>query len=345
MDDDNIESNLIAYAKEFLRSYTDTVYNNFPGSFELISELGMEATYFPLHERRLGEDTAIAVLYTSSDFYMFFLADRDNIVPSLYDADSELGFSRDRTFNTPADMRIMQAQDALGDALGISTNSILRVNRNTECVNIDGTDFVRHTVESMVHDAQSHGNSFANQAGQLADADLPDLLRESERRSMQASFSERYAALVESDMSPQTRGQEFEKLWRDVLEFHGWHPKKIRIPGEENDFTAIYQGLHILGEVRWFKDDEPMNGGKMREFLGKLDPRPQTIGLFVSHSGLNDGAWSVVRRAVNSKTVIVFERDDIESVLVHHEDIGAIFNRKLRDAYDFIFEEGQDIGG
>jgi hypothetical protein len=142
-------------------------------------------------------------------------------------------------------------------------------------------------------------------------------------------------------MSPQTRGQEFEKLWREVLEFHGWHPKKIRIPGEENDFTAIYQGLHILGEVRWFKDDEPMNGGKMREFLGKLDPRPQTIGLFVSHSGLNDGAKSVMRRAVNSKTVVVFERADIEAVLVHHEDIGAIFNRKLRDAYDYLFEEGQ----
>jgi hypothetical protein len=146
-------------------------------------------------------------------------------------------------------------------------------------------------------------------------------------------------------MSPQTRGQEFEKLWRDVLEFHGWHPKKIRIPGEENDFTAIYQGLHILGEVRWFKDDEPMNGGKMREFLGKLDPRPQTIGMFVSHSGIDNGAWSVVRRAVNSKTVTVFERADIESVLVHHEDIGEIFNRKLRVAYDFIFEEGQEIGG
>jgi hypothetical protein len=196
----------------------------------------------------------------------------------------------------------------------------------------------------MLYNAQSHGNTFGNQAGQLAKADLPDLLREAERKSRQARFSERYAALVASDMSPQTRGQKFEKLWRDVLEFHGWHPRKIRISGEENDFTAIYQGLHILGEVRWFKKDKPMNGGKMREFLGKLDPRPQTIGMFVSHSGLDDGAWSVVRRAVNSKTVVVFEPADIESVLVQYEDVGAIFNRKLRKAYDFIFEEGQDIG-
>lgn len=183
------------------------------------------------------------------------------------------------------------------------TSSILRLDPSSECVNAPNTDFVRgRPVELMLHDAQIHGNLLGNQAGQLAEADLPHLLSESERKGKQASLSERYAALMESDMSPQTRGQEFEKLWRDVLEFHGWHPKKIRIPGEENDFTAIYQCLHILGEVRWFKKGEPMNGGKMREFLGKLDPRPQTIGLFVSHSGLDAGAWSVLRRAVNSKT-------------------------------------------
>jgi Putative sugar-binding domain len=87
----------------------------------------MEATYFPLYERRLGEDTAIAVLFTSSDFYMFFLADRDSIMASLYDADSVWGFSPDWTRNTPDDMRIMQVRDVLG----ISTNSILGLDRNT----------------------------------------------------------------------------------------------------------------------------------------------------------------------------------------------------------------------
>jgi hypothetical protein len=271
MDDDDIESKLIAYATEFLRSYTDTVFNNFPESFQGISELGMEATYFPLCGRRLGVDTAIAVSFTSSDFYLFFLAaDRDITVARLEDMNSDPAFSPGWTRDTPADQRIMQVRD---DVLGISTSSILRLDRNTECL-APGADFVGQTVESMLYNAQSHGNTFGNQAGQLAKADLPDLLREAERKSRQARFSERYAALVASDMSPQTRGQKFEKLWRDVLEFHGWHPRKIRISGEENDFTAIYQGLHILGEVRWFKKDKPMNGGKMREFLGKPRSAP-----------------------------------------------------------------------
>jgi hypothetical protein len=339
MEDVDIESKMTTYATEFLKSYTDTIYNNFPGALERISEFGMEAKYFPLHQRVLGEDTAIAVLFTSSDFYMFFLADPDCIVARLKNADGDPAFSRGWTFDTPTNQRIPQVRDELG----ISVSSIVGLDRDSECVNVPGTDFVSTPVEDMVHHGQRHGNDAGNRAGQLAEEDLPDLLRELERRSRQASFSERYAALAESDLSPQTRGQEFEKLWRDVLEFHGWHPKKIRIPGEENDFTAIYQGLHILGEVRWFKDDEPMNGGKMREFLGKLDPRPQTIGLFISHSGLNEGAWSVVRRAVNSKTVVVLDRVDIEAVLAHHADIGKIFNKKLRDAYDYIFEEGQDI--
>jgi hypothetical protein len=83
MEDVDIESKMTTYATEFLKSYTDTIYNNFPGALERISEFGMEAKYFPLHQRVLGEDTAIAVLFTSSDFYMFFLADPDCIVARL----------------------------------------------------------------------------------------------------------------------------------------------------------------------------------------------------------------------------------------------------------------------
>ena len=100
--------------------------------------------------------------------------------------------------------------------------------------------------------------------------------------------------------------------------------------------------MHILGEVRWHA--EAMDGGKMREFLAKLDPRPQTIGLFISHSGVDDGARRVVRRAVNTKTVVIFDRDEIEQVLREATDPGLIFDEKLREAYDYIFESS-DSGG
>jgi hypothetical protein len=98
--------------------------------------------------------------------------------------------------------------------------------------------------------------------------------------------------------------------------------------------------LHILGEVRWF--DKPMDGGKMREFLAKLDPRPQTIGLFISCSGVNDGGMSVVRRSVNTKTVVIFGQEEIEMILRESADPGPVFDEKLRDAYDYIFESSDN---
>lgn len=144
---------------------------------------------------------------------------------------------------------------------------------------------------------------------------------------------------MSDEKNKQERGRKFELLWHDILDFYGWKPKKFRISGEENDFTAIYQGNHILGEVRWFDDDKPMTGSKMREFLGKLDPRPRTIGLFVSHSGFDKGAISVARRAVNTKTVVLLDKTTIEKILLGQSDPSNIFEEKLRDVYDSIFEQ------
>lgn len=81
-----------------------------------------------------------------------------------------------------------------------------------------------------------------------------------------------------------------------------------------------------------------MKSSKIRDFLAKLDPRPQTIGLFVSHSGIDNGAKSAIRRSNNTKTVIVFEKGDIECILLHGGDLGGIFSEKLRDFYDYMLE-------
>ncbi len=61
MDDVDIESNLITYATEFLESYASAI----------------------------DKDTALAVLCTSSDFYMFFLADLDQAVAVLENVDED----------------------------------------------------------------------------------------------------------------------------------------------------------------------------------------------------------------------------------------------------------------
>jgi len=338
MEDAEIEAKLLAYATAFLRAYTTAIDTNFPAVLEALDELGMEADYFPLHDRQIGKDAALAALFTSNDFYVYFLDEPERVFATWRDVDGDPAFSRDWTLNTPSEMRRTQVQDELA----IDTSSLLRASPDYVGINIAGTNFMRSPIETMEHDAQSHGTSMGNRAGHRAESELPALRNAWARTEAHLDLGKRYLELRQTaSISPQARGQAFERLWRDALEFHGWRPKKIRIPGEENDFTAIYQGLHILGEVRWYA--EPMSGGKLREFLGKLDPRPQTIGLFVSHSGIDGGARSVIRRAVNSKTVVVFELAEIEAILVHRADIGPIFDENLRDAYDYIFEHGQDL--
>jgi hypothetical protein len=327
MTETEVESKLKAYATGFISGYSEALGKNFIRAVQTIREMGLESSFLPLYGREPGKDTALAVLFTDHDFYMFFLEAENTLIKVCTGAGDAEGFDRNWTFTMPYETRLERAKEHLG----ITGDTILQV------VNIPGTNFMPADAAYMADVGHGHGISFGNQAGAKAEQALPSLLESSRKAEQQAAFSERYGQLQASTMSAQARGQEFEKLWREVLEFHGWRPKKIRIPGEENDFTAIYQGLHILGEVRWFA--EAMTGGKMREFLGKLDPRPQTIGLFISHSGLDEGAFSVVRRAVNSKTVVVFGRREIDAVLKEHTDPGAIFDEELRNAYDYIFEQ------
>jgi hypothetical protein len=327
MTEAEIESKLEAYATGFIRGYTEALDKNYALAVQKVHEMDLESSFFPLYGREPGKNTALAVLFTDYDFYMFFVQAEGTLIKVSTGVGDAEGFDRDWTFNTPYDKRLERVKEHLR----ITGDTILWE------VNIPGTNFISSDAAYMADQGHGHGTNFGNQAGAKAEQELPRLLESSRKAEQQASFSERYRQMQASTMSAQARGQEFEKLWREVLEFYGWRPKKIRIPGEENDFTAIYQGLHILGEVRWF--DEPMTGGKMREFLGKLDPRPQTIGLFISHSGLDAGAFSVVRRAVNSKTVVVFGRREIDAVLIEHTDLGAIFDEELRNAYDYIFEQ------
>jgi hypothetical protein len=56
----------------------------------------------------------------------------------------------------------------------------------------------------------------------------------------------------------------------------------------------------------------------------------------VSHSSYNDGARSVIRRSVATKTVVQFDRADIDNLFLQRADLGDLFSEKLRDAYDYL---------
>lgn len=325
---------LLEYAVEFLKGYTEAIDTNYPDTKALISRAGFGDSFFPLYGRQLGTDIAIASFYTQIDFYLFFLDQSDIEIAAVRSAIAETGkeFGLRWVSDTPDDRRIRRVREYLG----LEATEVLQPAPYVDAVTVPNRYFVGLDVVNMHVEGRNQGTSFGNQAGARAESAVPAVRRALQRAVAQSGISDRYMKLLRLENNPHARGNQFERLWRDVLDLHGWKTKKFRIPGEENDFTALYQGLHILGEVRWHA--EPMDGGKMREFLAKLDPRPQTIGLFISHSGVDGGARRVIRRSVNTKTVVLFDRDEIEQVLREAADPGPIFAEKLREAYDYIFE-------
>jgi hypothetical protein len=295
---------------------------------------GLADEYFQLYGRKLGKNLAIAVFFTQIDFYLFFFDRPDTEIETIKSevAHTTREFGLQWVSDTPGKLRIQRVREYLG----LEEAKVLRPEPYSEAINIYDRSFGAWDALNMRIKGHEDGVIAGQQVGDLAESTLPRVRENLRREARKSEFSDHYRRLLKPGMRPQDRGNAFEELWRSVLVFYGWKPKKFRISGEENDFTALYQGLHILGEVRRFS--KPMNGAKVREFLAKLDPRPQTIGLFVSHSGVNKGGRDVVRRSVNTKTVVIFYRADIEKVLLEAADPGLIFEEKLREAYDYIFE-------
>jgi len=330
---DKHASKILAYADEFLRAYTE-FFDRYSGDvLAQASDLAVTRALLPFYGRAVGVDTALAALYTNHDFYLYFLDEAGSGLAIAVDASADLDFDGSWTFNSPGTARGV----AVVKRLNNDSHKVIPLSPGFDMVNIGGTSFLTSSMEAIKRDAYSHGNNFAGQAATRAQQAFPEIVRRNEIAARLDAFTSRYEELTGSTESRQAVGQRFEVLWRDVLSLYGWQPRKTRIPGEENDFTASYRGLHILGEVRWYK--EPMDGGKLREFLAKLNTRPMTVGLFISHSGIDDGAVRVMQRNAGSNPAVVFAREQIDEVLIGRANPGPIFERLLRDVNDYLYEQ------
>ena len=332
MTTDEHVSKIEAYGAEFLRAYTEFFDKYSSDVLAQASDLAVKRVLLPFYGRRIGVDTAVAALYTQHDFYLYFLDEAGGAPTVAVDASADADLDRGWTFNAPGSAR----EATVARRLSIDRQKVLALSPGFDMVNIGGTNFLASSMDAITRDAYSHGNNFASQAATRARQAFPEITRRVELQARLHAYTTRYEDLLASSEPRQVVGQRFEVLWRDVLSLYGWQPRKTRIPGEENDFTASYHGLHVLGEVRWYK--EPMDGGKLREFLAKLNARPMTVGLFISHSGIDDGAVRVMQRNAGSNPAVVFARDEIDRVLIRRENPGPIFDRLLRDVNDYLYE-------
>ena len=257
------EQKLRAYTAAYLDAYQRTLEQHYADALHEVQGMGRASEFFPLHGRTLGTNLALTALTTPCDFFLFFLDVPDATATRWQYSWPSEGFSQAWTMQSPN----AKALDHVRKHLQLAREQEIHI------VRIPGTDFMSTEIEHMGGQADHPGSGAGNQDGAKAEALLPHLRESWQEDQSYASLRQRYQDLQNWSGTAQARGRQFEILWRDALALYGWHPKKTRIQGKDNDFTALYNGIHILGEVRWFTD--PMASGKMREFLGKLDPRPR----------------------------------------------------------------------
>jgi hypothetical protein len=331
---DQLIKNVSIYLNSYLKGLNNTVSKYYKAKTEDLLELGFLDTYLFLYGKGWGKDFSIAAFNSDIDFFIFFIKPTGQKIVKIIDKEHDEKFGKKWTFKVPGHIR----RKLVIDLLGLKPNQLVE----SEPLHVPSSRFIMSPEGALMLHGEQHGISRANQYGALLKTIYPQLKAQDEYTKRLLSFRKQYQKLkAKSSVKKKPKGlaQEigyrFEALFRDILEFYGWQPKKMLISGEENDFTAIYEGNHILGEVRWCT--KPLNGNKVRAFATKLDPRSQTIGLIISYSGFDEGAFSVARRLSN-KTVVFFGKEHIDLTIEKLVDPGEVFSRELRNTYDYLFE-------
>lgn len=333
--DKAFQSKSILYANIFLKGFTDYLDSYEKDLVHEVLGKGYPILAFQFYKKKLGTDLSIAIFIANSEFYLFFVKPTGKEIKIFKNEYFNNKFEHPWTA-IPLEAKINEVK------------KLLRLNSSDTIgnpVSIGGTSFITENESHIIKNAEDHGRGFAERDSNFAKAELPNLRKFVELSSKKLSIRLRFADLkkfstdpTNSPFSPQKIGHEFEKLIRGVLELYGWQPKKIQLPYEGNDFTAMYLTQHILGEVRWEKKE--LKGEDINAFAGKLAPRPQTIGLMFSMSGFNSGAYTVARTLLaDNKTIVLLGKPEIEEIIDKLMDPGEVFTRELREVYDKLFED------
>lgn len=330
----HFEENAIIYAEEFLRGFNETTLQYYGQEVEEIVTKGYPWIYHTLYRKELGKSVSIAVFVADKDFYLFFVKPTGAKIMKLLNEYGNPDFNSEWTHHTPPEKKKEKVM------------SLLRITGSHtigEEINIGGMTFLLEDKSNIRRSGEEHGRSKAIQYGEAAKTYIPQLRAYVQNTSAKLSIRMRYQTLKDNASKPrgiqltaQQVGHEFESLIRDLLNVYGWQARKIQLPGEGNDFTAIFEGHHILGEAKWEK--KPIGGEVVHAFAAKLAPRPQTIGILISFSGFADGAYAAVRRHIQNRTIVFIEKEHLDKIIVSLTDPGEIFSIELRNVYDYLFE-------
>jgi hypothetical protein len=130
------------------------------------------------------------------------------------------------------------------------------------------------------------------------------------------------------EMEPHPRGQEFQKLFAEVVEKYGWSQEEgIHTSHEEMDVVICQGREYYLIECKWEKD--PIEAGVIRELYGKLGNRVGVQGIAVSMSGFSEGAVKQVNDYKNERIILLFGPGDVHSMIFERIPFDELLNQKF----------------
>ncbi len=134
---------------------------------------------------------------------------------------------------------------------------------------------------------------------------------------------------IVSEMKPQPRGRELQKLLAKVIEKDGWEQEEgVRTSHEEMDVIVHKNREYFLIESKWVK--EPIQAGVVRELFGKLGNRTGIQGIIFSMSGFTGGAVDQAEDYTGDRMILFFGSEDINSIICKNELFDELLNEKYQ---------------
>lgn len=132
-------------------------------------------------------------------------------------------------------------------------------------------------------------------------------------------------------LSPQKRGFELERIFRELLSLFEMEPKSsYKINGEQIDGSFVFENFEYLLEIKW--ESNPLSASSVYSFKGKITNKlDNTLGFFLSMSGFTNEAIEAVDRS-DRKVCLLSDYNDLLAVLEGRIGLDELIRRKKKFA-------------
>lgn len=141
-------------------------------------------------------------------------------------------------------------------------------------------------------------------------------------------FSKEFTRI--SELTPQTRGIELQRLISKVLEYVGWQQEEgVKTSYEEVDIIIHQNREFYLIECKWEK--EPIGTPAVTHLRDKLNRRMGTNGILMSMSGFAKTSCQNIEESTGQNLILLFGKEDIEELISNPNSFEDLLNEKYKE--------------